>query len=118
MATNNILEYRGYIAELSFDMDDNIIVGRVINTTDTISFHGQCLEEVKQAFHDVLDAYLDACDSENIEPSRPYSGKFNLRIDPQLHKELSTHAALEGKSLNELVTSLLETAIHHNHSPY
>lgn len=110
----NVIEYKGYFAELSLDIDDDIIVGRVINTADIISFHGDTIEEAKLAFHDVLDTYVESCEQEGIEPARPYSGKFNLRTTPELHKELSKQAKQKGMSLNEFVTSLLERTIH-NH---
>lgn len=74
--------YKGYIAELTLDVAEDIIVGRVINTADIISFHGKTLEEAKEAFHNVLDIYLEAAEKEGIEPNKPYLGKFNLRISP------------------------------------
>ncbi|HNU92863.1 MAG TPA: type II toxin-antitoxin system HicB family antitoxin, partial [Spirochaetota bacterium] len=27
------------------------------------------------------------CKEEGVEPEKPYSGKFNLRISPELHRE-------------------------------
>src|SRR5689334_18361286 len=99
---NNILEYKKYIAKLEFDLEEGIIVGKVINTKDIISFHANTLAETKQAFIDVIDTYLETCETEGIHPSKLYSGKFNLRINPDLHRELSIEAAQEGVSLNDL----------------
>ena len=112
--TNNVLEYKGYIAQLALDTDDNIIVGNTINTADIISFHGDTINEATQAFHDVLDTYLQTCEDESIDPSRPYSGKFNLRIEPQMHRELSIEATKSGKSLNELVASMIKESLSHD----
>jgi predicted HicB family RNase H-like nuclease len=112
---STLIEYKGYLAELELDIDDNIIVGRVINTAEIISFHGQTIDEAKQSFHDVLDSYLKTCDEESIEPSRPYSGKFNLRINPILHKEISNCAAQERKSLNEKIVEILSNYLNVNH---
>lgn len=111
MTTKNILKYKDYIAELSLDLEDDIIIGRVINTAEIISFHGKTLKEAKRAFHDVLDTYLKVAEEEGIEPSRPYSGKFNLRINPQLHRSLSIQAKLHSKSLNEYTEELLKKGI-------
>lgn len=102
-----VLHYKGYTAELHLDVEDKIIVGKVINTADIISFHGNTMLEVEQAFHDVLDTYLETCKKENIEPSRPYSGKFNLRITPNLHKKLSVNALRANMSLNEYTEYLI-----------
>lgn len=40
---------------------------------------------------------------------RNYSGKFQVRISPQLHRQLVTEAAEQGVSLNHLVTTKLAT---------
>lgn len=113
MSMNNVIEYKGYLAELILDTQDNIIVGRVINTADIISFHGNTIEEAKAVFRDVLDTYLITCEEEHIEPSTPCSGKFSLRLNPSLHRKLRDYARLENQSLNESITHLLESAVMH-----
>jgi predicted HicB family RNase H-like nuclease len=41
---------------------------------------------------------------------RSYSGKFNLRVGESLHRELATHAAEDGMSLNQYVLRKLTAA--------
>ncbi|MFC6009223.1 type II toxin-antitoxin system HicB family antitoxin [Angustibacter luteus] len=41
---------------------------------------------------------------------RSYSGKFNLRVGERLHRDLATHAAEEGLSLNHSVVRRLTAA--------
>ena len=41
--------------------------------------------------------------------SRSYSGKFIVRIPPQVHRELAMKAAEEGVSLNRLVSAKLSS---------
>jgi predicted HicB family RNase H-like nuclease len=108
---SNILEYKKYIAVLNFSAEDDAVVGRVVNSNAIIGFHGNHLAELKRAFEDVIDAYLEACEESNIEPEKPYSGKFILRIPTQLHKALSIKAAQEGESLNSLTVALLESGL-------
>jgi predicted HicB family RNase H-like nuclease len=48
------------------------------------------------------------CEEESIEPYKHYSGKFNLRIDPDLHEKISIKASAENKSLNKWVVDRLE----------
>lgn len=103
----DILDYKEYAAELYLDTQDKIIVGQVINTADIISFHGETIKEAEQAFHDVLDSYLEVCEQENVEPSKPYSGKFNLRIPSNLHRNLSINAIKSNMSLNEYTENLI-----------
>jgi predicted HicB family RNase H-like nuclease len=47
------------------------------------------------------------CKEKGIEPRRHYSGKFNLRIPPELHERLAIAAQAEGKSLNMLAQEAL-----------
>jgi len=112
---NNILEYKRYLTILDFDLAEGIIVGNVINTKDIISFHAETLAGAKQAFEDIIDTYLSACEAEGICASKLYSGKFNLRISPDLHRELSIEAAQEGLSLNELTQELIKFGLEHKH---
>lgn len=111
MSLNNIIEYKGYLAEMTLDIEDDIIIGRVINAADIISFHGKTVEDAKSAFYDVLDSYLSACHEENIEPSLPCSGKFSLRVSPSLHKKLRYYAKVKHQSLNDFIVTLLEKDI-------
>jgi predicted HicB family RNase H-like nuclease len=42
-----------------------------------------------------------------LPPDKQYSGKFMLRVDPELHKALAINSVKEGKSLNAYVTEKL-----------
>jgi len=52
------------------------------------------------------------CDEEGIEPKKDYSGKFNVRVPPELHADISSAATAEGKSLNQWVVETLDHAVH------
>jgi predicted HicB family RNase H-like nuclease len=51
------------------------------------------------------------CREKGIEPRRHYSGKFNLRIPPELHERLALLAQAEGKSLNALAQEALQRVV-------
>jgi predicted HicB family RNase H-like nuclease len=110
--TMNTLAYKGYIARIEPDIDDGILVGRVINTRDKIGFHGETISEAIESFHAAIDEYLEDCHKKGIAPNKPYSGKFNLRVPPKLHSEIASRAAKSGKSLNQWVIDTLEQATH------
>ena len=112
----NTLEYKGYVAKLHFDFGDNIIVGRVVNAKEVISFHADNTIEIKQAFEDAINDYIEACTKYDIEPAKPHSGKFSLRLTSELHRELSAEAAQEGISLNDLAGQLLRLGLSNRHS--
>ena len=97
------MEYKGYIGEVTFDAEGHIFHGEVINTRDVITFQGESVSELETAFHDSVDDYVSWCEEDGIEPEKPYSGKFNLRLSPELHKEVAITARLMKMSINKFV---------------
>jgi predicted HicB family RNase H-like nuclease len=54
---------------------------------------------------------LEVCREKGIEPRKQFSGKFNLRIPPDLHEKLALAAQAQGKSLNSLAQEALENSV-------
>jgi predicted HicB family RNase H-like nuclease len=106
-----MMEHKGYFARVEFDDDANIFHGEVINLRDVITFEGEAVEELKQAFHDSVDDYLDLCAKRGEDPEKPYSGKFVVRVEPELHKNITIEARKEGKSLNVWVSDAISKAL-------
>ncbi|MBN2735418.1 MAG: type II toxin-antitoxin system HicB family antitoxin [Spirochaetales bacterium] len=98
-----MMEYKGYIGEVQFDSESHIFHGEVINTRDVITFEGQTVSELEQAFKESIEDYISWCKEEGVNPERPYSGKFNLRISPELHKEIAVKAKKMNMSINKFV---------------
>ena len=42
---NNTMLYKGYTTSMIFDTEDKIIVGRVLDVDDIITFHGESVLE-------------------------------------------------------------------------
>ena len=101
------MNYRGYLGALRVDLDAGVLRGKVVNTRDTITFQGKTVEDAMQAFRDSVDDYLEFCASSGDPPEKPFSGKFIVRVRPELHRDLSAIAQSRGTSLNKLVLSQL-----------
>ena len=56
-----MIKYRGYIGHVKFDEEAEIFHGEVINTRDVITFQGESVKKLKQAFIDSVEDYLDFC---------------------------------------------------------
>jgi predicted HicB family RNase H-like nuclease len=102
-----MIEYKGYFGKVEFDDEANIFYGEVINLRDAVTFQGETVQNLRKAFHESIDDYLEFCAARGEEPEKPYSGKFVIRVDPQLHKMLSIQAKKHGKSLNAWVYDAL-----------
>jgi predicted HicB family RNase H-like nuclease len=105
-----MLTYKNYIGHVEFDDEAEIFHGEVINTRDVITFQGKTVAEIKKAFKESIEDYLDFCVSRHEAPEKPFSGKFNLRLTPELHRQVYVAAKHERKSLNSWIANLLEKA--------
>lgn len=106
-----MMEYKGYFAKVEFDDDAGILHGEVINIGDVITFEGETVKELKQAFQDSVDDYLDFCAERGEDPEKPCSGKFVVRVEPELHKNITIEARKAGKSLNVWVNDAISKAL-------
>ena len=107
--TNSMI-YKGYTANMVFDTEDKIIVGRVLDIDDIISFHGASIAEFETNFHSAIEDYLAASKELDSAPERPASGKVMLRIAPQVHAAALKAASRSGTSLNKWAEAALGRA--------
>jgi predicted HicB family RNase H-like nuclease len=104
------MTYKGYEAVIEYDEDAELFHGEVLNLRDVITFQGQSVAELKQAFADSIEDYLAFCKERGEEPEKPYSGQFVVRVEPPLHRALVSAAKRAGVSLNKWVAATLERA--------
>ncbi|MBD9498568.1 type II toxin-antitoxin system HicB family antitoxin [Ensifer adhaerens] len=109
----NTMTYNGYHARIEFDAEDELFVGKIAGISDVVGFHGDSVSELKKAFHEAVDDYLETCKSIGKEPQRPYSGKMMFRVAPEVHRRASLAAELSGKSLNQWAEEALDEAAAH-----
>jgi len=102
-----MLEYKGYRGHVEYDDEARIFHGEILDTRDVITFEGATVDEIETAFRDSIDDYLEFCAERGEEPDKPFSGRFMLRLPPNLHRQLYAEARAAGKSLNQLITERL-----------
>ena len=107
---SNSMSYKGYTASMVFDAVDKIIVGRVVDIDDIISFHGESVSEFESNFHAAVDDYLAAAKEMGLPADKPASGKMMLRIAPEVHAAALKAAARSGTSLNKWAEGALGKA--------
>ena len=102
--------HKGYIAKVDFDEDDKVLHGRILGIRDVITFEADSVEGAIAAFEESVEDYLAFCKERNKEPEKPFSGKFNLRIDPDLHRGISLLAAANDISMNSWAITAIKKA--------
>ena len=104
---SDMLEYRGYLGSVRYGDEDEILHGRPEFIRDLVTYEGQDAGNLKRAFREAVDDYLDMCEAEGRKPDVPLKGSFNARPGRELHRRAMLCARREGMSLNAVVTVAL-----------
>lgn len=108
---NDILQYKGYYADIHFSAEDEVFFGKLIGINDLVNFEADSVKELKKAFVEAVDDYLKTCKEQNKTPDKVYKGSFNIRIPTTLHREAAIFAALKKVTLNDFVRYAIDSAI-------
>jgi len=104
------MNYNGYSTRINYDDQDEILFGQIAGIRDGVGFHANSVEDLKAAFHEAVDDYVETCAKIGKEPLRPYSGKVMFRIDPETHRRAALAAELAGVSLNQWAEEVIGEA--------
>ena len=107
----NLMTVDGYSAKIEYDADTDLFRGEILGLSGGADFYGNNPDELRSEFKRSLDVFLEVCREKGIEPRKHFSGKFNLRIPPDLHEKLALTAQAQGKSLNALAQEALEKSV-------
>lgn len=112
-----LLEYKGYHAKFEFSVDDDTFVGKIVGIQDSIVFDGNTVEEIKKAFRESVDDYIELCREIGKSPEKEYKGTFNVRIPSELHKKAAIEAERHGISLNQFIQQSIERELDRRNRP-
>lgn len=102
------MTYKGYTSgPLYFDEEAGLFTGWVQGLRDVVTYSGKSSTELRKAFRDSIEDYLEFCASTGEPPDQPASGRLLLRIGAELHRQLVSQAQAKGTSVNKLVKALL-----------
>lgn len=73
-----MIEYKGYLGTV--DIDGDGLYGTVANLNrDHVDFRGKTVDDVRTAFRESVDFYLDGCRQDGEEPERPVLRRLDRR---------------------------------------
>ena len=110
-AMKNMMEINGYRAVIQFDPDIDMFRGEFVGLNGGADFYARDIASLKAEGAASLKVFLAMCREDGVEPGKQYSGKFNVRISPELHATIAAAAAANGKSLNQWITDELRHAV-------
>jgi len=102
--------YKGYTASVEIDDKVGLLIGRVLDIDDVITFQAERVADLDREFHTSVDVYLEVCAEQGKAPSKPHSGKFVVRTTPEQHAKIVRAAQAQGKSMNAWIADTLTTA--------
>lgn len=107
----NLMSLDGYHAKIEYDAELDLFRGEILGLNGGADFYGKNPKELRTEFKKSLQTFLKVCAEQGIEPRRHFSGKFNVRISPELHEQLAIAAQAEGKSINMLAQEALRSRV-------
>ncbi|MFZ2405431.1 MAG: type II toxin-antitoxin system HicB family antitoxin [Methylobacter sp.] len=107
----NTMTYKGYAARVEYSDEDRCFVGHLAGISDVVGFHAETVSELRAAFEEAVEDYLETCEKAGKPPQKPYSGKLMLRVPPELHAKATIAAKISGKSLNQWAVDTLQRAV-------
>lgn len=108
----NTMTYKDYTARIEFDDRDKLLVGRLLGIRDMVGFHADNVAELRAAFEEAVDDYIETCAKIGKTAEKPASGKLMLRIPPEVHGAALVAAQAAGTSLNQWAAKVLAQAAH------
>ena len=100
-------EQHGYVFAIISGLLQDTFLGKVLFINSLITYAGATPAELQRSFAQEVDDYISDCAELGVEPEKPFSGTFQIRCSPSLHKELTAQALSAGISFNKYVVSVL-----------
>jgi len=106
------MEIDGHKALITFDPDIGMFRGELLGLSGSADFYAKDVDGLLREGRTSLEVYLQSCEKRGIAPFKRFSGKFNVRIPPELHADIVTAAEASGMSLNQWVEKALAESAH------
>lgn len=106
----NTMTINGYQAVISYDPDIQMFRGEFVGLNGGADFYAKDVDGLRHEGEISLRVFLEACAEDGVDPRKHFSGKFSLRVDPQLHEAATIAAAAHGQSLNQWAAEAIRQA--------
>lgn len=105
----NILEYKGYEGTAEIDQSMEFCFGKILFINDLVTYKANSPLGLQKSFEEAVDDYIETCQLLKRQPEKPLKGVFNVRVRPELHKQAVIRALRNDTSLNDVVSTAIET---------
>ena len=109
----DMIHYKGYYGSVHYSDDDQVFFGKIEYIRSLVNYEETTVKNLRQAFKEAVDDYLELCQDEGIEPDQTFRGSFNVRTGCELHRKAALYAKEKGLNLNKVVTEALDQYLSH-----
>ena len=110
----DVIIYKDYTGSVHYSEDDEVFFGKVEGIDDLVTFEGQSVPQLKKAFHEAVDDYLEIARASGKQPEKTYRGSLNIRLKPEVHRKANRLAVIKGKTLNQFINDAVEHEVSNN----
>ncbi|MCF7747362.1 toxin-antitoxin system HicB family antitoxin [Sulfitobacter sp. M39] len=101
------MNYKGYLGSIEVDTKENILYGKLLHIRDLVNYESESAAGLEVEFQTAVDEYLEDSKNNGIEADKPFKGSFNVRVSPELHRELAASAKKADTTLNDYIVNVL-----------
>jgi len=105
------MKYKGYQGTAEVNAERGVCWGKVLFLTDVVTYEAVSASDLRREFEEAVDDYLETCKELGREPCRPFSGVLQVRLRPELHRELAKCAAERGATINAIVAGAVDAYV-------
>lgn len=68
--TISTMTHKGFAARVEYSDEDGCFIGHIAGILDVVGFHGGSVAELKAAFEEAVENYLEICREHGVEPTK------------------------------------------------
>lgn len=110
----DVIVYKDYVGSVRYSSDDEVFFGKIEGIDDLVTFEGESVPQLKEAFQEAVHDYIEIAKANGKEPEKTYRGSLNIRLKPEVHKRANRLALIRGKTLNQFINDAIEHEIGNN----
>ena len=107
----DVILYKDYVGSVRYSADDEVFFGKIEGIDDLVTFEGDSVPQLKEAFHEAVHDYIEIAKANGKQPEKTYRGSLNIRLRPEVHKKANRLALIRGKTLNQFINDAVEHEI-------
>jgi predicted HicB family RNase H-like nuclease len=79
---NDVMQYKDYLASLSYSSEDEVFYGKILGIDDLVSFEGSSVKELKKAFQEAVEDYIETCKQIGKDPNKTIKAPLMFVLAP------------------------------------